>query len=223
MALFGIKKKKQAPEPAVPETTPTEEVLRLRQQGLSNNQIVQSLQRSGYKTHQIFDAMNQADMRSAAPVDIGPEQAAMEPLQPPQQLQSPQPPLPQETPQTYAEQQPEPVQQATEEKIEEIAESIIDEKWQELVKNVNKIVEWKNAMEAKITSLEEQQASLKEDFESLHKALFERMEKYDKNVANVGTNLQAMEQVFKKILPTLTANVNELSRITKGMKGKKSK
>jgi len=33
------------------EGTPTEEVLRMRQQGLSNNQIIESLQRGGYNSN----------------------------------------------------------------------------------------------------------------------------------------------------------------------------
>jgi len=208
MGLFDLGKKKEAFVPEVPETTPTEEVLKLRQQGLSNNQIVQSLQRSGYRTHQIFDAMNQADMRSAAPIQQAP---ATEPIT--------SPPLEEEAPEPYPGEQQE---QSNDERIEEIAEEIIDEKWQELVKNVNKIVEWKNAMDAKISSLEEENVSLKKSLESVQKMLFERVEKYDKNVAEVGINLKAMEQVFSKVLPTFTANVNELSRITKGIKGKKA-
>jgi hypothetical protein len=215
MALFGLGKKKAALKPEAPDTIPTEEVLRLRQQGLSNNQIVQSLQRSGYNTQQVFDAMNQADMRSAAPIETPPPEQASIGAQAPPEQEIPQP-LPQEQQEAYPE-------KPGEEQIEEIAEAIIDEKWQELVKNVNKIADWKNAMDTKISSLEQHYAGLKEDFEGLHKALFERMDKYDKSVANVGTNLQAMEQVFRKVLPTLTANVNELSRVTKGLKGKKAK
>src|SRR3989344_5331468 len=65
MALFGMGKKPEGPPK---ETTPVDEVLRMREQGFSNNQIVQALQRSGYKTHQIFDAMNQADLKSAGPI-----------------------------------------------------------------------------------------------------------------------------------------------------------
>ncbi len=46
---------------------------------------------------------------------------------------------------------------------------------------------------------------------------------YDQNILNVGTEIKVMEKVFQKVLPTLTENVNELSRITKGMKKPGSK
>ena len=44
---------------------------------------------------------------------------------------------------------------------------------------------------------------------------------YDKNLLDVGTEIKAMEKVFQKVLPELTGSVSELSRITKGIKGKK--
>jgi hypothetical protein len=47
----------------MPEDTPTEAVLSMRQQGLTNNQVIATLQRQGYNTNQILDAMNQADIR----------------------------------------------------------------------------------------------------------------------------------------------------------------
>ncbi len=37
---------------------------------------------------------------------------------------------------------------------------------------------------------------------------------YDQNIRNVGVDIKAMEQVFQRILPKFTDNVNKLSRIT---------
>ena len=48
------------------------------------------------------------------------------------------------------------------EKVEEVAEAIIDEKWNELVKNINKIIEWKDKTESRITTLEQEFKDLKE-------------------------------------------------------------
>ncbi len=47
----------------MPEGVPTSIVVSLRGQGLTNNQIIQSLQREGYSAKQIADAMAQADLR----------------------------------------------------------------------------------------------------------------------------------------------------------------
>jgi septation ring formation regulator EzrA len=98
--------------------------------------------------------------------------------------------------------------------IEEIAEAIIDEKWEELIKNLNKISEWRDQTENKISRIEQQFADLKDNFDKLHKAIIGKIGEYDQNIINVATEIKAMEKVFQKILPTFTENVNELARIT---------
>lgn len=102
--------------------------------------------------------------------------------------------------------------------IEEIAEAIIDEKWEELIKNLNKISEWRDKTDATIAKLEQQFKDLKDNFDNLHKAIIGKIGEYDQNIINVGTEIKAMEKVFQKILPVFTENVNELSRITKAAK-----
>ncbi len=100
-----------------------------------------------------------------------------------------------------------------ESQIEEIAEAIIDEKWGELVKNINKIIEWKNATEARINSLDQAFKDLKHEFDKLQTAVVGKVGEYDKNILEVGAEIKAMEKVFQKVLPAFTENVNELSRI----------
>ncbi|MEK6808103.1 MAG: hypothetical protein AABY14_00280, partial [Nanoarchaeota archaeon] len=123
MALFGMGKKRETSQ-----TTglPLEQVMALRQQGYQNEQIIQILQSQGYPSNQIFDAMNQADIGS---VPGAPSQGYMQPemQQPPEMTQTPQ------------GQDTEPQQYSLDnrEVIEEVAEAIIDEKWNELLKDIN--------------------------------------------------------------------------------------
>ena len=79
MALFGMGKKPAqqgtAPVAAPAAGVPTDLVIQMKQQGMSNNQIIQNLQGNGYSSSQIFDAMNQADVKGAveaAPPGAGP-------------------------------------------------------------------------------------------------------------------------------------------------------
>lgn len=104
------------------------------------------------------------------------------------------------------------------EKVEEVAEAIIDEKWNELVKNINKIVEWKEKTESRMASMEQEFKDLKNDFDSLHKGILGKVGEYDQNIVNIGTEIKAMERVFQKVLPLFTENVNELSRISQDMR-----
>lgn len=213
MALFG-KKKSIVPEAPLGETpglgvNPLVAMIQnMKQQGLSNNQIIQDLQRQGYNPQQIFDAINMSEPTniSAGPIDNFPQQ------QPEQQMPQPEPSMniPQ---QNYSRSGDE-----TKEKIEEMAEAIIDEKWEELVKSINKIIEWKGKIEGNINKIEQEIKDLKESFDQLHSSIVGKINEYDKNIVNVGTEVKAMSQVFEKVLPTFTENVSELRRIVKGVK-----
>ena len=106
------------------------------------------------------------------------------------------------------------------ERIVELIEALIDEKWSDFTENVNRIIEWKDKTENRITELETSLKDLRNEFDKLHKAILEKVGQYDQNIHDVGIEIKALEKVFQKILPTLTENVNELSRITKDMKRK---
>lgn len=261
MGLFDFGKKRE--EPVQGPRAPVEEVIRMRRQGLSNNQIVQALQRNGFQSTQIFDAFSQADLRAPSPVQ-GMPQPGMQQRQPFMQDQSASPEslgLPPDLPsldegmenessitgpqspeelsgfgpgssqggeaavpgENYgAQEQPAGYGSGygsdVSARVEEISEAIIEEKWQDLMKDFNKAMEWKTGMEQRMAVLEQRFSDLKTAFDNLQKSVVEKVSDYDKSVKDVGSEMKALEQVFQKIIPTMTENVNELSRITKGMK-----
>lgn len=208
MALFAGKK---------PMGSPLEQVRAMKQQGYTNNMIIQALQKDGYSSADIVDALNKSEMPqpgfSGQQQDFG--QQSIMPMPEPPGATSPYPT------QDFRQQTLTPQQQNYDlSSAEELIEAIIDEKWNELVKDINKIVEWKNKTENKITSLEQQFNDLKGDFDKLHQAIIGKIGEYDKNILEVGSEIKAMENVFSKVLPVFTENVNELSRITQKMKKK---
>src|SRR3989338_10085993 len=119
MALFSFGKKKSAqlPSQSAPGS-PLEQVMVMKQRGMDNNQIVQELERQGYNSSQIFDAMNQMSIGGA---NMGMEQPPEYGM--PQQDFSYQQPYPQ---QQFEQHQEERQESVSKEQIEEIAESIID-------------------------------------------------------------------------------------------------
>ncbi len=212
----------------MPEEIPIDKVLQMRTQGLSNSQIIEQLEREGYTPNQIFDAMNQADMKSSVTKAPTPEE--FEGVQNPMMNNTQPQPEAVQQPLINAEQnqalltqtapeQGEVLDVGTE-KIEEVAEAIIDEKWQDFVDTINKVIEWKENMEKKITQMESQIKDLKDQFSQLQKGTLDKMAEYDEHVTDIGTEIKAMESVFKKILPTLTENVTQLSNIVKELKEK---
>ena len=210
MALFSFGgKKKKTPEGA-PGGLPTDQVMMMKQQNYTDDQIIQNLQSQGYNSSQIFDAINQANIGGYAPGEMpGPEM--------PEEMAdygAEQMPQPEPTEQQWAPQQ-EMQPESSNERIEEVAEAIIDEKWKELTADINKVVDWKDKTEQRITKLEQQLIDLKSNLESLHRSLIGKINQYDENITDVGTEIKAMEKVFQKVLPTLTENVNRLERISK--------
>jgi len=207
MALFGFGKKKKEEEPVAPGL-PTDQVMALKQRGMNNDQIIPELEKQGYSSNQIFDALNQANISGAGTQ-----------LEPNMSMQ-PQQGLPQEQP--YPPQPEQPLQpQIDKEQIEEIAEAIIDEKWKEFEDDIKIIIDWKDKTESRVIRFEQQINDLTGSLNSLHKSLLGKISEYDKNITDVGTEIKAMEKVFQKVLPNLTDNVNKLERMTKGPRSNK--
>jgi len=188
---------------------PTDQVTALKQKGMSNDQIIPELERQGYNSSQIFDALNQTNIGG-----VGTQ------LEPNMNMQ-PQQGFPQEQPYAQQPEQPPQQPQVNKEQIEEIAEAIIDEKWKEFEENIKIVIDWKEKTEARIDRFEQQIKDLTGGLNSLHKSLLGKIYEYDKNITDVGTEIKAMEKVFQKILPSLTESVNKLDRMTKSSKSKK--
>ena len=192
------------------EGSPINDILQMRQQGLSNNQIIQNLQRAGYTNTQIFDAMNQADTKMAvegtqpgvlqqAPVQEPEPQPPKQPQPGPQMFTQPPSDIPSNTFTSPSPPTPSSTMDLSSDgfsdssvKTEELVEAIIEEKWSELIKDVNKIVEWKNKMEIKISELQIQLETLKDSFSDLNKAVIGKVNDYDKHILEVGSDIKAM-------------------------------
>jgi hypothetical protein len=192
-----------------------DQVIRMKQQGLSDNQIIQTLQRAGNGPQQIFDAMSQAEIKGG--IEGVPVSELGDNAYPENQMQMQ--PEPQQQP--YAPQYPQyaaPQGGITNEEVEAIAESIIDEKWDELMKSMSKVIAWKEEMDNKFAETEQKFDDLQKDFDELHKSVLGRVSDYDRTMTNVSTDLKAMSTVFQKVLPGFIETVGELSQIRDDLK-----
>ncbi|MFW6024738.1 MAG: hypothetical protein ACOCRX_00190 [Candidatus Woesearchaeota archaeon] len=102
--------------------------------------------------------------------------------------------------------------------IEEITEQIIEEKWNDLVDIMNKVIEWKNDAEERLVKLEQKTEDVKNSFQTLEKSVVDKVGEYDDNVMEVGTDIKALEKAFQKIIPQFTEDVHELRRVVKHLK-----
>lgn len=207
MGMFKSSKSDLAAGPDVP----IDQVVAMKGQGYSNNQIIQTLQRDGYTSSQIFDAMSQAEMSENNTM----QQDNIQPIQP----MHPYSEMPQQSVPSMGGMVGGMMMNGLGgSSNEELIEAIIDEKWNELVKDINKVIEWKQKADAKLQVMEQRINDLKDQFDKLHQAIIGKIGEYDKNMLAVSTEMQAMEKVFSKVLPSFMDNVNELSRITDSMR-----
>jgi hypothetical protein len=174
----------------------------LKAQGLSNTQSIDALQKKGHSYTEILGAMNEIQSGGNNMIPNMPNQTI-----PPMPDMNP---IPQNTPDI----DPGTMNASN----EELIETIIEEKWNELIKDINKIISWKDRTEQKVQQLEQQFSDLKNQFDELHRAVIGKIGEYDKNILNVGAEVKAMEKVFSNVLPIFVNNVKELNDISKKFK-----
>lgn len=197
---------------------PIEQVLEMVNQGIPNEEIIRKLQAQGFSNTDIQEAISQAQTKASIESTY---QEEIPPAPPSPQMQpsvlntNPQQTFTQPEP----EMQPQPLpSRDTDERIEEIAESIIDEKWQRVVEDIGDLSVWKDKIKTEITSIKQEVLRIESRFESLQKSIMGRIKEYDTQVGDVGTDVRAIEKLLQNILKPLTNNVKELKRITEKLK-----
>ena len=201
---------------------PTEEVKQLRTQGMSDNQIIDELKSKNFSLTQINDALAQSAIASPDLPAGGPPEGMPGGTMPPVGADMGPPGM--EAPGGEAIPETPSTDKMGEDmygRIEEIAEGIIDEKWDSLIEEVKKIIEWKEGVEGTIQKIHGDVDKLKEDFKELHQGVLGKLETYDNRMTEVGTELKAVGKVFKDVVPEFVENVKELKGITKIVKKKK--
>ena len=171
------------------------EVMNMRSQGLTDNIITEELKNKGFNDGDIHNALGGGGM---PPMDAAPMHEA-----PAHHMSS---------------SMGSPVQGNIYERVEEIVEGMIDEKWDDLVAEVRKVIDWKQKVEQQQHKVEQDLLKLKEDFKILHQGVLGKLDSYDERMGEVGAELKAVGSVFKDVVPQFVENVKELSSITKGMK-----
>lgn len=106
------------------------------------------------------------------------------------------------------------------ERIHEIAESIVNEKWEEFMGRVGDLAAWQERVNMNISAIKQEIVRIQDRYENLQKAVLGRIGDYDKGITEVHTEMKALEKVFERIIEPLVTNVKELERITIRLKGK---
>lgn len=208
---------------------PVSEVLQLREQGLTDNLIAEELKKKGYSMQLITMAVSEADASADSGMGGMPQAPASEGMGGygggyPRSASGAGAGFGGGYPQSYNGPTAPPASSSEQdnlyERIEGTVETMIDERWDELIGEVKKIIEWKEKMEEAQKKAQSDLDKLKEDFKLLHQGVLGKLDDYDGRMRDVDTELKAVGKVFKDVVPQFVDNVKELGSITKGMRGK---
>lgn len=230
---------------------PINEVLDLTKQGYTDADIIQYLREEGYNPTQINDAMNQAKIRLELEKTAGMESDTGETEEVYGEEEMVPSIMSQERgeyadEESYPSEERAPVMPTTQapeagseaypysypyaygattstESMEELAEEIIAEKWNEFTKKAGDVIEFKSYMESRLKSMDERFKRLEKSFDKLQSATLERVQEYGRNVKSLGTEIQALEGAFSKIIQPVTSSVKEFRELSEDMQKIKAK
>ncbi len=117
---------------------------------------------------------------------------------------------------TYEEERVQP--RVGTEQIEELAEEIVNEKWQEVKGKISDVIEWKTYAERRINSIDERIKRIETNIDRLQAALLSKVNEYGSGIKNLGAEMTSIETTLGKVLSPLIDNVRELSKITEDLK-----
>jgi len=219
---------------------PVNLVMEMQSSGLNDAEVIRRLREQGYSEKDINDAFNQAKIKSTIKQEPFPTPATAEAgagdymkAGPPQQGGAEFVPAP--SPEGYVQQEqpapsfesyeyPQQVQQGynqesySTETFEEIAESIIEEKWRSFMDRIGDMQGWKETVDREIARIEKRTEKIDDAITGIHAALLEKVGEYGKNIKTLGSDVKAVEKALSQILSPLMRNVKDLRSVTETLK-----
>ena len=210
-------------------------ILDLQKKGLNDTEIVAQLRSMNYSAQEITDAVNQIKIKSSVNGKEEMQPSIMEEGETEVPLPSkkkklkvgmkeaqypPYAAYPQYASTFQNEEQQQQAAQPDIEMIEEIAEEIVSEKFSEIRDKLSAVLDFRDNMEIRITNLNDRLKRMEATIDSLQTAILGKVQQYNQDIRSLGSEMQALEGAFGKILNPLVDNVKELGRITDRIKTK---
>jgi len=194
--------------------SPLELTLDMQNKGIDEEKIASELSSKGLSNEQISQVMTQAKIKAT----VEPQEEA-----PP----APEAPSAQETTiQEFQNQQTNEPQQfqnyttSTNKQVEEIAEEIIQEKWESFLESFGDLPIWKEKIENDILAIKQEIVRVHDRMNGVERALAGKVQEYSESLTDVTAEIKALSKLLQQILQPLTSNVKELQKITDKFKSK---
>jgi len=218
------------------------QIEQMKQQGMSENDIIRKLQDSGYSPLEINQAIEQSKIKTAVSqlnsdvveksqeenIPIGMQQSIMESFEQQPTIEQPQQEYPQyqqyEQYQSYypAQQQEYPQYQTTTvENMAEITEQIIEEKIDEMRKKIMEINAFRILTERRIKNLDERLKKIESFIQELEIKILEKIGSYSEGLQDIKKEIELMQDSFGKVINPLLDNVKEVQEKKEVIKKKK--
>jgi DNA-binding transcriptional MerR regulator len=141
------------------------------------------------------------------------------PQQTPQEQQDPSYDYYQQTPQAYPGQEgyymPSSTAPLDTETISEIAEQVASEKIAELQKKLGDITSFKNAIQDKVTDLDQRLKRIESSIDKLHHAVVGKIGEFGENAETIHKDLNNLHNSVSKLMNPLIDNINEMKKAKK--------
>ncbi len=110
----------------------------------------------------------------------------------------------------YEQEYPGYEQGYTTEAFEEIAESIIEERWRTFMEKIGDVQGWKERVDREIDRIEKRIDKIDDSLRSIHAAMLEKVDEYGKGVKDLGTDVKAMGKAFSGIMQPIMKHAKEV-------------
>lgn len=206
-----------------------ETIMQMQQNGMTDQQIISTLQQQGISPKEINDGLNQAKIKSAVSEQApSPEQEQQEQYPPQQYQQEPQQEQYQqqqggdyyqnqsqeqyypETPQAYSGQEYYQQGAYDTETITEIAEQVFSDKFKQFVENTGDIGEFKNSTLDKISDLDQRLKRIETTIDQLQKAIIQKIGEFGEDASSIKKNLENLHDTTSKLMNPLIDNYRAL-------------
>lgn len=195
----------------------------LKRSGRPNSEIIENLKKEGHPAQDIYDAMSSqenSDYELNPPTPSEEMEGSEESMGENEDRENYEP-MPEARNFMPSQKFPTPSKipdRQSIEQIEEIAESIISEKIDELSVNINDLSLWREKTSTEIEAIKQEILRIRNHFENLQNSMLGKVEDYRRSITDVNIEVKTLSKVLEKILQPLTENVKELSRITERLK-----
>ncbi len=211
-----------------------DQVIEMQKRGMDDSEISRQLQNERVPTSEIYEALNQARVKSAiSPEAEEMQQSTMPPqyeqpmqgqmpdaqLAAPQQQyapeyqQQPQDQYYAQTPQAYTGQEYYPPQPNIDpDTISEIAEQVVAEKFAEFKKKTGDLALFKETIQDKVADIDDRLRRIETSIDKLQQAIIGRIGEFGDSVSSIHKDLENLHDTTSKLMNPLIDNYRELKK-----------